>query len=290
MEDKSFFEVMVECVEGEHSFFQVFWAYGDHVGEAIDTILAACSNLQMRNAIANEADVVDPDGLPDEAFHDEALNVFYSPERTYFPTEESFVAPVGIIRSGEKGELDYSLIREGFSQTKRDDGIYEVEGVVQRDQLFDSLIELVKRLPSIKVFWIRLAPDWEDQDREEFWTNEELNSVELIERYLRSHWNDTVANGHVALTVYSTEGATNLSIDTHKLIKVLATSAEIQSEMAAALRKLGYKELQEFFSLEHGYYHWHYRLTKSKSRTELIAALKEDGFTLWKKETVLPDE
>lgn len=290
MEDKSLFEVMVECVEPEQSFFQVFWTHANHMGEAIETVLSACSHLQIRNAIAYEADCVDPDDLSDEAIHDKNLNVFYNPGRIYFPTDESFIAPVGIIKSGEDGELDYTLIREGFSQTISDEGIYEVEVVVQREKLFDTFVELVRRLPSIKVFWIRLAPDWEDQNREEIWTNEELNSVELIDSYLKSHWNDTVLNGHVALTVYSTEGATNLSIDTHKLIKVLATSEKIPSEMAAALRTSGYEELQEFYSLEGGYYHWHYRPARSKSRSELVAAIKDDGFTLWKEEMVEPDE
>jgi hypothetical protein len=289
MEDKSLFEVMVECVQAEQSFFQVFWTHAKHLGEAIDTVLRACSDLQIGNAIANEADYVDPDGLPDQVVHDKKLNVFYNPGRVYFQTDESFIAPVGIMKSAENGELDYSLIRAGFSQTISDDGIYEVEVVVQRDKLFDTFIELVRRLPSIKVFWIKLAPDWEDQSREEFWTNEELNTVELIEGYLKSHWNDTVANGHVALTVYSTDGATNLSIDTHKVVKVLGTSEKIQSEMAATLRYLGYQELHEFYSLERGYYHWHYRPARSKSRTELTAAIKEDGFTLWKEEVVEPD-
>ena len=161
--------------------------------------------------------------------------------------------------------------------------------MVERDKLFNTFVEVVKRLPSIKVFWIKLAADWEDKSREEFWTSEKLNTVELIESFLRSRPKDTIANGHIALTVYSSVGQTNLSIDTHKTIKVLTKSATTQRKMAAALRRLGFEELSKFHSLEYGYYHWHYRPWRSKSRTRLIAALKRDGFRLWKDRGVEPD-
>ena len=289
MDNKSLFKVMIKSVEPEQSFFQVFWSYGNHIGEAIETVLSACHDLAIRNAIASEADCINSEALPSAVVHDKKLNVFYLQQRFYFPTEESFIAPFGIISSGQDGDLDYDLIREGFSSTKRDDGIYELEAVVQRDKLFDTFIELVKRLPSIKVFWIKLAADWEDKNLEELWTNEKLNTVELLEGYLKSHWNDTVANGHVALTVYSSVGQTNLSIDTHKSIKVLGKSAKMQRQMVAALRTLGYQELSELYSLEGGYYHWHCRPKQSKSRQRLIAALKDDEFTLWKEEVVQPD-
>lgn len=37
-------------------------------------------------------------------------------------------------------------------------------------------------------------------------------------------------------------------------------------------------------------YHWHYRPAQSKSRTELIAAMKKWGFSLWKDEIVEPED
>jgi hypothetical protein len=61
------------------------------------------------------------------------------------------------------------------------------------------------------VFWIKLAADWEDQNRQEFWTNENLNTVESMASFLTAHWDDTVANGHVALTAYGEPGQTNLT-------------------------------------------------------------------------------
>jgi hypothetical protein len=284
------FRVMIESIEPGHSFFQVFWSPAKHIGKAIDTILSACVSMGINNPGVREADCVEFDSLPENAVRNERLNVWYAPGRSYFPTENSFIAPAGIVESGQKGEYDYELIREGFSLSETEAGIYEVEATIQRDKLFDIFVELLKQLLSIRVFWIKLAADWEDQNRQEFWTNENLNTVASITRFLTTHWNDTVANGHVALTAYGDPGQTNLTIDTHKTIKVLTKSAKIQQKMAEALKSLGYEELLEFRSLEYCYYHWHYRPTRSKSRTRLIAAMKKWGFSLWKDQIVEPED
>ena len=163
MDDKTFFRVRTESVEPEHSFFQAFWTSADHPGEAIDRILKACARLGIRNAIAREVDDSDFNSLQENAVRDKKPNVFHAQGRIYFPTAESFIAPFGIIKSAQDGEYDYDLIHEGFSLTKTEAGIYEVEAVVERDKLFTTFVELVKRLPSIKVFWIKLAADWEDK-------------------------------------------------------------------------------------------------------------------------------
>jgi hypothetical protein len=63
-------------------------------------------------------------------------------------------------------------------------------------------------------------------------------------------------------------------------------SARIQRQTLAVLGSLGYQELREFHSLEYGYYHWHYRPARSKSRKRLVAALKNDGFRWWKEQVV----
>jgi hypothetical protein len=288
--DEDLFRVMIESIEPERSFFQVFWSSATHIGAAIDTIVSACVRMGIRNPSAREADCVEFDSLPENAVHDKRLNIWYGPGRSYFLTEKAFIAPAGIVESIQKGEDDYELIREGFRLPEIEEGIYEVEATIERDKLFDTFVELMKHLPAIRVFWIKLAADWEDQNRQEFWTNENLNTVESITSFLTAHWDDTVANGHVALTAYGEPGQTNLTIDTHKTIKVLTKSATIQQEMASALKSLGFEELPEFHSLEYCFYHWHYRPTRSKSRAGLVAAMKKWGFSLWKDEIVEPED
>ncbi|HEY6186880.1 MAG TPA: hypothetical protein VIW80_04315 [Pyrinomonadaceae bacterium] len=279
MREKTFFTILVESAAPEESFVQVFWSWANHLGEAIDKVLRACRSMGIENATASEADPFDFAALPDHVIHDEKLDVFFAEARHFFPTtvEGSFIPPTGIIKSCQDGELDYELIREGFSQMIRGDGLYEVEAVIGRDQLFETFVALVRRLPSIRVFWIKIAADWEDKGREEFLVNEDLDSAESITDFLTAHAKDTVPNGHVALTAYSKVGQTNLVIDTHKTIKVLTKSAKVQSKMVARLKKLGFVELPEFYSLEYGYYHWHYRPTRSKSRSRFVAALKLAG-------------
>jgi len=170
-DDKTFFPVMIESVEPEHSFIQVFWTSANHPGEAIEKTLRACVSLRIKNAFASELDSFDFKSLPARVVHDKKLDVFRSQGRNYFPTEKTFRAPFGIINSFLNDKYDYDLIREGFYQRRTD------------QRLFSTFVQWVKRLPSIKVFWIKLATDWEDVGREEFWTHEKLNTVELIESF-----------------------------------------------------------------------------------------------------------
>ena len=281
MDNRAFFTVVIESVESEQSFIQVYWAWGSHPGEAIEKTLRASSKMGVENPIASETDSYEFTTLPDHVIYDETLDVFFDQTRHYFPTEKSFHPPPGIIKSCLDGEFEYEQIHEGFRRTKGEDGIYEVEAVVERDRLFSTYNELMKQLPSIRVFWVKISADWEEEDREEFWVKEDLNTPESIAAYLTTHSKDTVKNGHVTLTVYSDVGQTNLTIDSHKTIKVLTKSVRMQSKMAKALARLGFIEETELHSLEYGYYHWHYRPIRSKSRARLIAALKRDGFIMW---------
>jgi hypothetical protein len=150
--DEELYRVMIESIEPETSFFQVFWTPARHPGQAIESVLRACLRLGLRNPVARELDYLDLDSVPDESFHDEESNVFHTNVRISFPTQKTFVAPFGIIGSGEKGEHDYELIREGFCLTKTEANIYEVEVVIERDSLLNTFLELVKKLPSIRVF------------------------------------------------------------------------------------------------------------------------------------------
>jgi hypothetical protein len=281
VEDKTFFTILVESPGPDYSFIRVFWAWADHLGVAIERVLRSCDRAGLKGAVAREADPYDFTTLPGHVTRDDKPGVFFDKSRHYFPAEESLTPPVGIIKSCMEGEFEDALIREGFSLIEREDGLHEVEVVVGRDRLFDTFVDLVKLLPSIRVFWVKLSADWEDAGREEFWVNEALNTPELIADYLKVNARDTVSNGHVTLTAYSRAGQTNLSIDSHKTIKVLTKSKRVRGRMAAALKRLGFGEAAELHSLEYGYYHWHYRPARSKSRARLVAALKRDGFSTW---------
>ena len=81
--------------------------------------------------------------------------------------------------------------------------------------------------------------------------------------------------------VYTAANLSFLLIDTHKTIKVLTKSAKVQSKMVSGLKRLGFEEPSEFHSLEYGYYHWHYRPRRSKSRARLVSSLKRAGFSVW---------
>ncbi len=64
MDDKTFFTVMIESIEPEQSFIQVFWTSGKHPGKAIEKVLRACDGLGIKNAYASELDSSDFKSLP----------------------------------------------------------------------------------------------------------------------------------------------------------------------------------------------------------------------------------
>jgi hypothetical protein len=283
MGDRSFFIVFITSTGPEESFIQVFWAWAEHPGEAVDKVLAACDRMGVQNAHAMELNYYDDTLLPDEVVHDEMFDVTYEPHHYIYPTVKVFIPPRGIIRSHIDAEqLDPDLIRQGFGSELQDDSSYRVEVVLEQHQLFWTFDTLMKRLPSITVFWVSLTTDWEGIEGEEIWVNEALNTPESIADYLLTHVRDTLDNGYVTLMAYSDVGRTNLFIDSHKTIKVLTESEDVQAAVIMALRDLGLPELDELYRLEFGYYHWHYRPQGSKSRAELVTALSEHGFSHWR--------
>lgn len=87
--------------------------------------------------------------------------------------------------SGAKGEFEPELISEGFTRY-RDDGIEHLEVVVDITRLLDTYLSVLKKLKSIRVFWIRVAKDWGNSEVVEFYANEKPNNLYIIKQV---HWN-----------------------------------------------------------------------------------------------------
>jgi len=75
---QDFFRVMIEGVETENSFFQIFWSPATHMGEAIESVLNAAVRMGIENPIAREADRFDFDSLPEDAVQDKRLKIWYT--------------------------------------------------------------------------------------------------------------------------------------------------------------------------------------------------------------------
>ncbi|HEX6280074.1 MAG TPA: hypothetical protein VFZ49_08700 [Pyrinomonadaceae bacterium] len=276
-----FFVGTVEWSTGPKSFLTVVWTWADHPGEAVHLILQAAKSNQIPDPVLIDLDYCDLEDLPDDAV-EVGKHSFIDPSEYSFPTEYSYKFPHGVIpvRGGED-ETDIDEIQPGYEVWKDDEGLINVEAVVERDRLFDVYMALVERLPSIRVFWIKLHEDWEEFGMEEIYASEDLNDVTCIRDFLKENWSDTVLNGHVTITTYADEGQTNLNISDHKMIVALTFDEEITKLCQSYFNELGLKQYDPLLSISGGVHHWHYRSVSGRDRKDLVKLLVEKGFVLF---------
>lgn len=197
-----------------------------------------------------------------------------------------FQLPYGVVLSGNKGDFEPELISEGFTKYTDDNGTEHLDVVVDRTRLLDTYFKILENLKSIRVFWIKVAKDWENSEVAEFYANKEFNNLYKIKKIISDNLNDIFLNGHVSIAVYSSDSATNICIDEHKKIQISTESNEFIKMSSKYIQNIGFKyyEYDEFHSVDHGYYHWHYRPSNSDNRSDLIKYLKDNSFFLWRTE------
>jgi len=285
---KEFYTGLIEATDNNQAFVQVFYAYGSHIGEAIDSMLSYAIEIGLKNPKVVEADFYQFENLSDDAMKVDGLDIYFINERYYFPINEftSFQLPYGVILSCIEGEFEPELIKEGFTRYTDDNEIKHLDIVIDRSKLLDAFLSIAEKLNSIRVLWVRLEKDWEDGQEFEFYANESLNNISNIKNFILDNINDILLNGYLSTTIYSSDGATNVSIDKHKKIHISTKSSEFIDLAANYIENmnLNFYDFDNFYSIDYGYYHYHYRPTNSKSRMDLIKHLKENGFYLWRRE------
>lgn len=110
------------------------------------------------------------------------------------------------------------------------------------------------------------------------WVAEHLDEKELVLSFLNQQEKNTIENGYVQLVVYSSTGETNLQLDDHKKLQLYTKDENILQTFIRLYKKLGYAQTDDFYNLQYGFYHWHYRPAGSLSRPEFTAMLKAEKF------------
>jgi len=277
-----FFVGTIEWVEGDTSFLTNIWARGSHVGEAIQRILSAAKLNEIESPVLIDLEGCEVDDIIEGAVAVDRGNSFIDPREYSFPTQYSYKFPYGVIpvRNAEHS-IDVDAIRPGYETWRDDDGLINVEAVIEREEIFDFYVSLVETLPEIRTFWLKLQEDWEEFGSEEIYACDELTTSLEIRDFLRDNWIDTVLNGHVALTTYTDEGHTNLSISDHKMVVLLTYDERIAKTVCASLKHSGLNRHEDMLSVAGGVHHWHYRHADGRDRQGLIRLLCDKGFKLW---------
>ncbi len=262
-----------------------FYSYGQHLGDALNNTFNDAkpegfdnANLIQASKLNNFEEIENRDELVKLSD-----NVFMRQTTYSFPFDDpdkDFVPPVGITNAVEEGEYDYELIKENFVAYGQDEnGIFELELVIGKANLKEVFLKTIGFLPTVDGFWIYIQNHW-DNDNTELWVAKHFVEKDQVLSFLANQENNTIENGYIKVVVHSSLGETNLTLDDHKKIQLHTKSEDVFKNFIGQVINLGYTQTQEFYNLEWGFHHWHYRPAGSLTRKEFIAMLQENKFEL----------
>ena len=78
--------------------------------------------------------------------------------------------------------------------------------------------------------------------------------------------------------IHSKKGETNLTLDEHKKIQLHTKDESVFNEFIGKIIEMGFEQTREYYNIEFGYYHWHYRTDKSLNRNEFKKMLSTKNF------------
>lgn len=282
MHKDALYTCLIEEQNNDEAFVQIFWARGNHMGDAIEKALSAARVNGLQNPSVREADPFDIENLEAEVFPSPEADVFYATTRYSFPPEPSFIFPTGIIPSCTEDEEahDVDYIQAGYRRTKDEEGLIEIGVNVSGPDLLPLYERILKVHDTYETFWYLIHDHWEDSE-DQIYENSDLCSSEAIMEHLKAHRHYAILNGFVTLTAYLDEGATNVNISDHKRIVILTYSDSVVNAIETVLKDEGFSHREELVSFDHRIHHWHYRPSESLERNDLITYLTSCGFKPW---------
>ena len=267
----------------ETGVFGNFYAYGNHLGEALDKVIKASDEYRFFNHNLVEASLPDSfDIAGEKAGLIKITDDVYMRSTTYtYPLDDpdkGFIPPAGIVKSVGDGGYDDDLIKECFVAYGADEnGIFEFELVLARQNLIDTFIKAIGFLPPIDGLSIYIKDHWES-GLTELWVADHFTDKHTVVTFLNEQKENTLENGHLDIVIHSAKGATDLMLDDHKKIQLHTKDATVFNDFGKNIIGLGYKQTRNFYSLEFGYHHFHYRPAGSLIRSEFKEMLTEHNF------------
>lgn len=289
MKNEFWYFLIHGLIDKKSGAYANFYSYGQHLGEALDSTLKNTDKVGLYDCDLIEAqrlDTFDDFELP--AGSQEISNgVFFKPGLNIYKIkkEYDYIAPIGIVKSTDDGDYSTDLIKNQFvAYTKDENGIYSFTMTPDK-KVFESLFfDALDYIPSVDSVAFFLESDWENDDKTELWINKSLTEKQQIVDFLKENVQNTIKNGFVSTVIYSSEGETNLVIDTHKHLKLTTKGESVFNSFGKKMMSIGFKQTKEFYSLEYGFHHWHYRQVDSMNKKDFRDYLKNKGFEILKNE------
>ena len=285
-------ELWYLLIEGEHNAetgcVGNFYTYGAHLGDALEKTFHAAVDFQFANPNLLEASLLDSFeviGNNDELVLI-ATGVYMRPTTYSFPLndpDKDFIPPTGIVKSVIEGEYAYEQIKENFVAYSADEnGIFELELVLTKAHLVDTFMKAIDSLPSVDGFWLYLKNYWEN-DFTELWSAKHFTTKKQVIAFLNTHTKNTLENGYLDIVVHSLTGETNLTLNDHKKIQLHTKDEALFNGFIEKIMEMGYEQTTDFYNLEFGYHHYHYRPGSSLSRLAFKEMLADNKFELIEK-------
>ncbi|SEL54001.1 hypothetical protein SAMN04487910_2758 [Aquimarina amphilecti] len=260
-----------------------FYTYGERCGEALGNTYLIAQQEGIINPTVIETtrlDNLEEFELPEEAeqvsdstYMIPSLNTFELNPKEYF-----FKPPTGISFDTIIGEYDSELILEQFvAYNKNENGVYELQLVVDKNRLVEIFFKCFDLIEPIDAFWIYICEHWLNRGRELWASKSVINKNEII-KFLKKHKTNTIENGFVELVVNSNTGKTNLMLCEHKKVQLHTESEEVFKNFIGGLIDLGFEQTKDFYNIEFGYHHWHYRPIESLDRDDFAVLLIDNEF------------
>ena len=282
--DKEFWYFLIHgTLDNKTGVYGNFYTYGTHSGNALKKTLVIAKQEGIINPNLIETcrlDKIENFELPENAIEVDSGVFMIQTFNTYdLGNEEySFTPPTGIAFSTDEGEFDQELIKENFvAYGKDENGIFEFELVVDKSRLIETFFKTIEFIPNVDGFWLYLRDHW-DNTETELWAGTEISDKTSVMKFLKINKESTLNNGFIDIVIHSIKGETNLTLNEHKKIQLHTKDETVFQNFIEKVIDLGFEQTSDYYNIEYGYHHWHYRTDESLNKIQFQELLIDEGF------------
>lgn len=175
-----------------------------------------------------------------------------------------FAWPPGVIpQLGHTRPL--AAARAGFAE-HRDPKLFVVEAQTTGEQLVDTFLGMVERLPAADNLEVRVLDHFEDRAQTDVWLTSRVNAKKIL-AFLDDH-DELVTNGHVQLSIYIRKHAATLRLTEHKTVVWIADNRDLAADVTRWFGELSVPRVEKLERIT-GVPHFHFRGAKSRDRKKL---------------------
>lgn len=229
---------------------------GEHLGVAI----AAAERHAGRGARALAVEVAPGPEVP----LGESVGKHHVVELGASDELAGFAWPAGVIpQIGHTTAI--SAARAGFAEHP-DPRLFIVEAQTTGEQLVDTFLGMVERLPAADNLEVRLLDHFEDRPQTDVWLTSRVNARKILS-FLDDH-DELITNGHVQLSIYIRKHAATLRLTEHKTVVWIADNRDLAADVTRWFGELSVPRVDKLARIT-SVPHFHFRGVKSRDRKKL---------------------